>query len=81
MFDLLIARGQRHPRFLERVGNALVWRPRRHCVQELQPLKISLHLLPVDAPNQRFIDDGVVIVAPVGWRFAPFDAVLRVLLP
>ncbi len=80
MFDLLIARGQRRPRFLQRIGNALGWQRCRHSVQELQPLDIALHLLSVDAPDQRFIDYGVVIVAPVRWRFPPFDAVLRVLL-
>jgi hypothetical protein len=40
-FRLHIARGQRRPRFPQRVSNALVWRRRRHCPERqilgLQP--------------------------------------------
>jgi hypothetical protein len=51
-----------------------------HAPPQTTQLDIALHLLPVDAPDQHFIDYGVVIVGPVRWRLPLFDAVLRVLL-
>jgi hypothetical protein len=59
----------------EEIHAALARSPVTITQRELMPLNITLPLLPVDAPDQRFIDYGVIIFTPVGWRFSPFDAV------
>src|SRR5258708_2570946 len=77
---LFITLFERCLRFLQRIGQPLIWRrdwPPRTCLRDLlqepPPLRFPDDHLAIDATDDRVIDHGVIVVAPIA-RVPAFDA-------